>query len=119
MDLKDIMQQSIFAVIGNTIDEEKYACKIKNALIEHGYTAYGVSKELKSVNDIEENIDIIDLCINPVKGLEYIKECKKQYKCIVIQPGAESDELKAYLEENNIPYVEGCLLLGLKLYAGK
>ncbi len=119
MDLQEVMQQKVFAVLGDTLNEGKYACKIKNRLIENDYTVYGVGKELSSLNEIGENVDIIDLCINPVKGLELIKECEKPFKCIVIQPGAESDELCAYLRENNLPYIEGCLLVGLSLYCNK
>ena len=116
MDLKEIMQENVFVVVGDTIKEEKYAFKIKNKLIDHGYTVYGVGKELKSINEVDDDIDIIDLCINPIRGLELIKECNKNYKCIVIQPGAESDELIEYMKRNNIQYIEGCLLVGLSLF---
>ena len=68
-------------------------------------------------DSVPEEIDIIDLCINPVKGLELIKKCRKSFKCIVIQPGAESEELLSYLNEKNLPYIQGCLLVGLRLYA--
>ncbi len=118
MELKDVMDQKVFAVVGDTLKEGKYACKIKNRLIENGYTVYGVGKELSSLNEIGENVDIIDLCTNPVKGLELIKECEKPFKCIVIQPGAESSDLCAYLRENNLPYIENCLLVGMNLYCG-
>lgn len=116
MELQEIMQQKTFVVVGNTIDSEKYAYKIKEGLIEKGFNVYAVGKELTSINDINEDIDIIDLCINPVKGLALIKECKKEYKCIVIQPGANSPELTKYLNDNNIPFIDGCLLVGMKLY---
>ncbi len=116
MDLKEIMKQKVFVVVGNTIDENKYAYKIKHSLIDKGYKVYCVGKELKSINDIDEKIDIIDLCINSFKGLELIKENKKKFKSIVIQPGAESDELKNYLKENDLPFIEGCVLVGLSLY---
>ncbi len=117
MDLKEIMQQHNFVVVGDTLNEEKYAYKIKKGLQEKGYQAQAVGKELASLNDVEGDIDIIDLCINPAKGLQLIRENKKPFKSIVIQPGAESDTLKAYLEENNLPYIEGCVLVGLRLYA--
>lgn len=116
MNLEEIMQQKVFAVAGDTLNPEKYACKIKNALLEKGYTVHSVGKELASFNDVQGDIDVIDLCINPVRGLNLIKECKKSFKCIVIQPGAESDELLAYLDENKIPYIKGCVLVGLSLY---
>lgn len=111
------MQENNIAVLGDTLNEEKYAYKIKHGLMDHGYHVYGVGKELQSLNDIQDDIDIIDMCINPVKGLSLIRECKKEYKCIVIQPGAESDELLDYLRQKKIPYIEGCLLVGLSLYA--
>lgn len=117
MDLQEIMQQRDFVVVGDTLNQEKYAYKIKHGLEEKGYKAQAVGKELASINDVEGDIDIIDLCINPVKGLQLMKENKKPFKCIVIQPGAESQPLKSYLEENNLPYIEGCLLVGLRLYA--
>lgn len=117
MDLKEIMQQQKFAVVGDTINEEKYAYKIKNGLQNNGYSVYPVGKELSSLNNIPDEVDIIDLCINPVKGLSLVKECKKPFKCIVIQPGAESEELLSYLTQNNLPYIEGCLLVGLSLYS--
>lgn len=117
MDLKEIMNQTVFAVAGDTLNPEKYAYKIKHGLLEHGYTVYSVGKELSDFDSVPEEIDIIDLCINPVKGLELIKKCKKSFKCIVIQPGAESEELLSYLNEKNLPYIQGCLLVGLRLYA--
>ena len=117
MDLKEIMQQQVFAVAGDTLREEKYAYKIKQGLLEHGYTVHAVGMELASFNDITSDIDIIDLCINPVRGLALLRECKKPFKCIVIQPGAESDELLAYLNEKRLPYMQGCVLVGLSLYA--
>ncbi len=116
MELKEIMQQKVFAVVGNTLDESKYAYKIKNAMLEHGYTVYAVGKELASLNDVPADIDVIDLCIHPVKGLALMKECRKPFKCIVIQPGAESDELLAYLDEHKLPYIQGCLLVGISRF---
>lgn len=117
MDLRDIMQEKRFAVLGDTLNEAKYASIIKQAMLDRGYTVYAVGKELASLNDIEDKIDIIDLCINPIKGLQLIKECTKSFKCIVIQPGASNEEMLQYFKDNNIPYLDACLLVGLKLYA--
>lgn len=115
MTLKEIMKFNNFAVVGNTIDKEKYGYKIKEALLEQGYNVYPVYKELKSLNDIKGELDVVVLVINAVKGLEIIRECKVKYKVVLIQPGAESKQLIDYLEYNNIEYLEGCALVGLKL----
>lgn len=117
MDLKDVMRYSRFAVLGNTLDPDKYAYKIKEAMESHGYTVYPVGAELPSLNDIEGDIDIIDLCIHPAKGLKLLQECQKPFVCVVIQPGASDEALLAYLDQNQIPYLNGCLLVGLKLYS--
>lgn len=116
MEMKDVMQQQVFAVVGDTLNPEKYACIIKNRMQDAGYTVYAVGKELPSLNDIPGDIDVIDLCIHPVKGLKLMQECKKSFRCIVIQPGADSPELLAYLDENHLPYLHGCLLKGLEAY---
>ena len=114
MTLQEIMQERRFAILGDTLKPSKYAAIIKDAMQNKGYTVYAVGKELASLNDIEGEIDIIDLCINPIKGLQLIKECKKSYRCILIQPGADNEELLQYLIANNIPHTHGCLLVGLK-----
>lgn len=116
MDMKQIMAQKRFAVLGDTLNPEKYACIIKEKMTAAGYTVYPVGKELSSLNDIEGDIDIIDLCIHPVKGLALLQENRKPFQGVVIQPGAESPELITWLEEQHIPYINGCLLVGLSLY---
>ena len=119
MDLEQIMQMNTFAVVGDTLNPEKYAYKIKEGLLEQGYTVHSVGKELQSLNEIPGDLDIIDLCINPAKGIQLLRECRKSFRCIVIQPGAESPEILSYLQERNLPYIEGCLLVGMRLYPRK
>lgn len=116
MDLRETMKQKTFAIVGDTLNEDKYAYKIKVQMQEAGYKVYCVGKELSSINDIPEDIDVIDLCINPVKGLQLLRECKKTFNNIVIQPGAESPEIIDYIKQNNLPYIESCLLVGLSVY---
>ncbi|HWQ58377.1 MAG TPA: CoA-binding protein [Clostridia bacterium] len=119
MDLREVMRQRRFVVVGDTLSEEKYAYKIKQGLLGKGYEVYAVGKELASINDVPGDIDIVDLCIHPAKGIELIRACEKPFKCIVIQPGAESEEILRYLGDKRLPYIEGCLLVGLSLYAAR
>ena len=116
MNLKEVLEQKNFAVVGDTLDEDKYAHKIKRKLLKKDYTVFPVGKELKSLNDIEGDIDIIDLCISPLYGLPLLKECTKPYKAVVVEPGAANDELLAYLNENQIEYMESSILVALKQY---
>lgn len=116
MDLKQVMEYNNIVVVGNTINEDKYAYKIKQALLSKGYNVQSVGKELQSINDVNFDIDVLDLCINPNLGISLLKENKKEVKIVVIQPGAESLEIIQFLQENNIQYIEACLLLGISLY---
>ena len=116
MDLKEIMQFNHFVVVGDTINPDKYAYKIKQELIKNNYKVESIGKELKSINEVTFDIECLDLCIHPAKGIQLLKENKKDIKAVVIQPGAESEEIINYLKDNNINYIEGCLLVGLRLY---
>lgn len=116
MNLQEVMELKNFVVVGNTINEEKYAYKIKHSLLEKGYIVRSVGKELNSINDVDIDIDVLDLCINPALGINLLKENKKPVKIVVIQPGAESEEIINYLKDNNIEYLEACVLLGISLY---
>ena len=91
MNLQQEMAQKSFVVVGDTLNPEKYACKIKLAMMEAGYKVQSVGKELASINQTEGEIDVLDMCINPKKGLELLKEGKKNFKSVVVQPGAFDD----------------------------
>ena len=78
MELKEIMRLNNFVVVGNTILEDKYAYKIKQGLLEAGYNVECVGKELDAINDVKKDIDVLDLCINPVVGLKLLKENTKK-----------------------------------------
>ena len=116
MDLEQIMQMNTFVVAGDTLNPEKYAFRIKQELLAQGYTVYAVGKELNSLDEVPEEAEILDLCINPAKGLQLLRESRRTYRCVVIQPGAGSPEILACLKERNQPYLEGCLLVGMRLY---
>lgn len=116
MELREIMEQKSFVVVGDTLNQSKYAYIIKDQLQENGYLVSCVGKELQAIDDVEGEIDIIDLCIHPAKGITLLKQMTKPVKCVLIQPGAESEEIIDYLKEKNIPFLEGCALVGLRLF---
>lgn len=116
MGLQEIMKEKDFIVVGDTLNRDKYAYKIKEALQEHGYRVQCVGKELPSLNEVTGDPGVVDLCIHPSKGIRYLKEWNKVPKAVLVQPGAESREIFAFLEEKQIPYMQGCALVGLRLY---
>ncbi len=118
MTLEQVMRQKNFVVAGNTLEAGKPAREIKEKLLEHGYSVHCVGKELASLNDVPGDVDVLDLCIHPAKGLKLLQECRRPFGFVVIQPGAESDELCAWLQANGHPYRHGCLLVAMRLYAG-
>lgn len=114
MKMEEMLNYKNFVVCGKTLDENSFAYKISNALKSAGYNVNGVYSEYKSFNDIEGDIDIIDMCINPVVGLKLLKENKKYVKGIILQPNTVNDELLAYLVDQGYDFVEDCVLVGLK-----
>jgi len=126
MEVKDLMYMKNWVVVGDVKNENKYANKILKALKERGYNVSGIhyaggASIFKSLKEVPYNIDVIDLCINPVKGYEYIKEAKDLgIKHILIQPGAESEEILNYCKENYIEVFQDCALVQLrKIEEGK
>ncbi|MGL4792027.1 MAG: CoA-binding protein [Anaerotignaceae bacterium] len=116
MELSQVMEQKTFLVVGDTENKEKFAYKIKTGLEEKGFTVFDTDKNFSNLENLPENIDILDLCINAGKGLQFMQNNKKNFKCIVIQPGAESEQLKSYLKSNGYTFIESCLLVGMKIY---
>lgn len=113
MDILEVMRYKYFTVVGDTKNESKYAYKIKNKLIENNYIVSTVLKD-ESLNNINK-IEVIVLCINSIFGLKLIKECNVKFDMIIIQPNADSIELLEYLNNNKIPYLQGCCLKALEI----
>lgn len=102
-DINDFQEKNIWAVVGSIHNKEKYAYKIYNFLKRKGYRVYAVDpkgemvdgdKSYKTLSELPETPDAVDMVINPVKGREYIEEAKNlNIRYIWFQPGAESEEL--------------------------
>lgn len=107
-------------VVGSVTNKMKYAYKILFSLKNAGYTVKGVNPRAKedevckSLSEVDYKIDVLDLCINPKVGIGIVKEAKELgIDKVLIQPGAESEEILNYCKENNITAVQGCALVEL------
>lgn len=120
MILKEMMNMKNWIVIGDVVNESKYAYKIIRALEEKNYRVSGVSIKdgenvYKTLKEVPFKIEVIDLCVNPKFGINYVKEAKEYgVKYILIQPGAGSLEILEYCKENGIYAVENCALVQLR-----
>lgn len=109
-----------WAVVGDVLNEEKYAYKIVNRLNKGNYNVIKINPRsnseqvYKSLKDTKEKIDVISLVIHPKVGINIIKEAKEMgIDKVLIQPGAESEEILDYCRENKIYATEGCVLVEL------
>lgn len=116
----ELMNYKNWAVIGDILNSEKYAYKILNALEESKYNVVGINprgnKEqvYTKLQDVTFKIDVLDLCINPLSGIEIVKEAKSlNIDKVLIQPGAGSEEILEYCRDNGIIAIEGCALIEL------
>lgn len=119
MEVKALINEKNWVVIGDVTNTSKYAYKILEKFKVKGYLVSGVHPKggdgiYKTLKEVPYKIDAIDLCVNPKLGLEFIKEAKAMgISKILIQPGAESQDIISYCEENNIIAIQGCALVSL------
>ena len=116
----DFLEYKNWVVAGDVLNSSKYAYRILQSLKAAGHNVMGVNPRssddsiYKSLKDIPQEINVLDLCINPKSGIEIVKEAKDLgIKFILIQPGAESEEILSYCKDNSITAIEGCALVEL------
>jgi len=120
MEAQEFMKFKNWVVVGDVLNETKYAFRILNSLKNAGYNVVGVSPSseneeiFNSLKAVPYKIDVVDLCINPKKGIEISQEISEL--CIdkvLIQPGAESAEILGFHLDKGINVVKGCALIEL------
>lgn len=123
MKASELLNYKNWVVVGDVLKEEKYAFKILQALRKAEFNVEGVNprdntdKVHKSLEQVNYDIDVIDLCINPITGIKILEEAYKLgIDKILIQPGAGSEEILNFCKKNNITAIEGCALVELSNY---
>jgi predicted CoA-binding protein len=109
-----------WVVVGDVLNSSKFACKILSALKRDEFNTVGVNPSVEygevynKLSDVPYKIEVLDLCINPHKGIKIVEEAYAlKIDKILIQPGAESAEILNFCKENGIQAVEGCALVEL------
>ena len=121
MKASEFLEYKNWVVVGDVLNNLKYAHKILNSLKEAGFNVVGLNPSVKTqeaytnLSDIPYNIEVLNLCINPTKGIKILQEVHKlRIDKILIQPGAESLEILDFCKVNGIQAIEGCTLVELR-----
>ena len=109
-----------WAVVGDVLNERKFAYRIVGKLESKGYNVFKVNPRsnsdevYKGLREIGKQVDVIDLVISPRVGIDIVREVHEiGIDKIFIQPGAESQEILDFCQEKGINVYEGCVLVEL------
>ncbi|MBZ9687854.1 CoA-binding protein [Clostridium estertheticum] len=121
MKANEFLEYKNWVVVGDVLNRLKYAYKILSSLKEGGFNVVGLNPSVindeayKRLSDVPYKIEILNLCINPDKGIKILQEAHQlKIDKILIQPGAESAEILDFCRINGIQAVEGCTLVELR-----
>ena len=112
---KEILEQSkVIAIVGLSPDDTKASNIVAIYLIVHGYRIIPVNpgyeeilgqKSYKSLSDIPEKIDIVDIFMRPDKLLPVVKEAiTLRPRAIWLQLGIINEEARKLVEEAGITF---------------
>ena len=120
--LKILKESKTIVVVGCSSNPEKAAHQVPKYMKEHGYKIIPVNpnsenilneKTYKSISEIKENVDIVDIFRPSEECLDVVKEAiKLKPKVIWMQLGIINEEAKKLAEENGIKVVmDRCLMV--------
>lgn len=81
-------------MLGDTANPHKPASEIKHLLINKGHHVFCVTETYPKITDVPKEIDILIICMNPIKAYELIKQSNKTFAFVIFQPGTESIDIK-------------------------
>lgn len=106
---KDQSNKNIL-LLGDTNNYEKFAYKILKLLETKNFNIYCVDKQYEKISDVDANFDVVILCMHPIKSFNLLKNNVHKLKNVIIQPGAESEDIIELLKFANVNFTLGCVL---------
>jgi predicted CoA-binding protein len=112
------------AILGASQKTERYSYKALKMLEEHDHRVFPVHPTLQEIEghkvystlgEIGEKIDTLTVYVSPkwikdmIPAILVLKPGR-----VILNPGTESEELKAQLTAAGIPYLEACTLVLLR-----
>ncbi len=108
-------KRSVIAVVGATINKEKFGYKVYKAVKESGYTVYPINQKYDKINgdacyprlkELPKKPDVVITIVPPAVTEEIVKQCKELgIKKVWMQPGSESEEAISFCKENGIDVI--------------
>ena len=117
------------AVVGATDDPSKYGSVIYRDLKRKGFTVYPVNPNRDTVDGdptypslahLPANPTIVNVVVPPTATLNVLRKARELGLTNVwVQPGAESPEVMAYLNENDFNYLaNACIMVRSRMKSG-
>lgn len=118
------MQMNTIAILGATSKSERYAFMAMQKLQEHRCKAVPVNPAFEevmgercyaSISDVPQPIDTVTLYLSAARSTPLIQDIlKAKPRRIIVNPGAENEELEKAALSAGIEIVKGCTLVMLK-----
>ena len=116
------------AVVGATDNSSKYGHVIYRDLKQKGFTVYPVNPQRTSVDgdpafpnvgDIPGKPTLVNFVVPPSTTLKVLQQCLDlDLMNAWVQPGAESPEVVAFLQQNSFNYIaDACIMVATRLKA--
>ncbi len=131
--MKDILKllektEVSVAIVGATDNPAKYGCVIYRDLKGKGFTVYPVNPQRTSIDgdpafpdvgSIPVKPAIVNFVVPPSTTLKVLPQCLElDLMNIWVQPGAESPEVIAFLQQNSFNYIaNACIMVATRLKA--
>tara|TARA_B100001029_G_C14975729_1_gene402924 strand:- start:575 stop:955 length:381 start_codon:yes stop_codon:yes gene_type:complete len=118
-------KNNLIALIGASNDKNKYGNKILLDLISKGHNVVPINpkedsiaglKSYSNISELSEKPSIINFVVPPNIGFQLTKDLvESDYDNFWYQPGAESEEISALLDDKNKNYIDDkCIMVEAK-----
>ena len=119
-------KNNLIALIGASNDKKKYGNKILLDLVSKGHNVVPINpkediiagfKSYNKVSELSEKPSIINFVVPPNVGFELTKDLvESDYDNFWYQPGAESEEISSFLNENKKNFIDDkCIMVETRL----
>ncbi len=115
--IREFINQRVWAVVGASLNPEKYGHQIFRDLRAAGYIVYGVNPgggEIEGqrlyprLADLPEKPALVDIVVPPKVTEEIVRQCAELgLGRVWMQPGSESEEAIRFCQEKGIEVVHG------------